>query len=325
MSSKSASLRHESPNNGIVSLLAELRTDSSPIPSSPQPRYAAPGPPAHVNQGNDFRPMLSQDDLVAIRHTLGGSTSLPSSSTTTLAPSAVRAETIAMPPQPGLNKTTHLNPTTSKNYRGALSIDRNVSADIPAHESCSAYLVGLPPTLGYYDLLGCLRYGKVVQTHIVPPNGRHRNSAAKVVFADRAGAEGLQAAVQDGTFGTLLGCYPRFMWNRIKVQAQNPNDPSSRVIRVTGPSRWVTELAICTFLWEHFYFDLEEITMIERGAGENTVEIRFGSLWFQSENAYHHLRSSHPERQSLTVDWSHDPCDAVDKPSMAQHGWIMEP
>jgi len=213
--------------------------------------------------------------------------------------------TVARPPE---MLQDHLSATTSKGYKGVWNLDRNVSADVPNSQNCSTYLTGLPPTLGYYDLLRCLRFGKVVQTHISPPGASHRNSAAKVVFSNRTDAERLQAAVRDGTF-SWPGSRVNFMWNRVKVAAQDASEPCSRAIRVTGPPQYVNELDLCAFMWSQFYFDLEEIVTIEHESNETTLEIRFGSLWFQSENAFHNLRSTHAQRQYLSVEWARDPCD----------------
>ncbi|KAK6857872.1 hypothetical protein PG995_005571 [Apiospora arundinis] len=306
----------------ITTLLSELRASSEPITPSntPKPRYVAPGPPPSHPPAPTWMntPRAMEDNYEAPAMQQPVSAWLPrSASPGSFIQPPVQPDPSSAARPPMINNP-RVSATTSKGYRGAWDLDRNVSANIPEDQNCSAYLTGLPPTLGYYDLLGSLQYGKVVQTHINPPGGRHRNSAAKVVFSDRAAAERLQAAVNDGSFG-WPGSRVNFMWNRVKAAAQDPNDPSSRTIRVTGPRRYVNELDLCVFLWTRFWFDLEEIVTIDKGLHETTLEIRFGSLWFQSENAFYHLRSTHPHRDELSVEWSCDPCDLVDGINTASH------
>ncbi|KAK8062735.1 hypothetical protein PG997_014832 [Apiospora hydei] len=192
-------------------------------------------------------------------------------------------------------------------YEGNALHWRNISADIPEEENCSVFVTGLPSNIGYFDLLQRVRYGHIVQSHINPPTGNHYGAAAKIVFWDRAGAGRFMAAVRHREVA-FLGCRVRATWNRVRVAPQDPADlTSSRVVRVQGPREIVNEQAICVFLWSHFYFDLEEIVTIEQGQEGSILEIRFGSFWFQSENAFRFLRENHPDRQSMMVEWAHDP------------------
>ncbi|KAK7959324.1 uncharacterized protein PG986_004178 [Apiospora aurea] len=194
-------------------------------------------------------------------------------------------------------------------YEGNALHWRNVSADIADDENCSVFVTGLSPNIGYYDLMQQLRFGRIVQTHINAPSGYYHTAAAKIVFWDRASAERFMGAVRSRQFA-FVGYRIRATWNRVKVAPQDPADvTSSRVIRVHGPHEIVNEEAICAFLWDHFYFDLEEILVIEKSTSSCTLEIRFGSFWFQSENAFRFLREEHPDRESITVAWAYDPCN----------------
>ncbi|KAK3294610.1 uncharacterized protein B0H64DRAFT_401116 [Chaetomium fimeti] len=79
----------------------------------------------------------------------------------------------------------------SPNYRGDPALTRNQSALIPAEANCSLFLVGLAPDLTTNELLSNVHgIGRVYATHINPPDPArgHANSAAKLVFFERAAA-----------------------------------------------------------------------------------------------------------------------------------------
>lgn len=112
----------------------------------------------------------------------------------------------------------------SPNYQGDTSLANNRSANIPESESCSLFILGLPPTLTTTQLLGAIRNaGRVWASHInLPePSRGHTTCAAKVIFFERAAAQRFYAAHQPHNGGFVTdpssGLPPaRVLWNRIR-------------------------------------------------------------------------------------------------------------
>ncbi|KAK8029602.1 Enoyl reductase LovC [Apiospora rasikravindrae] len=277
MSSSNSNVAGDEPTD-LSSLLTALHEVSAPITferRSPESRYVAPGPPAQVPY-SEYNIDRDHRETNQDQHQL---------------------VSLAQP---------------SPAYQGCAQHWRNICADIPSEENCSVFVTGLPGHIGYYDLLQRLQYGRIVQTHINAPTGHYNTAAAKVVFWNRVGAENFMTAVRCRDFA-FYGHRVRATWNRVKVAPQDPADvTSSRVIRVRGPREIVNEESLCAFLWDHFYFDLEEIVNVEQGLENTTLEIRFGSFWCQSENAFRCLRESHPDQETMTVEWVPDPCNVAE-------------
>ncbi|KAI0009627.1 hypothetical protein F4779DRAFT_640347 [Xylariaceae sp. FL0662B] len=210
------------------------------------------------------------------------------------------------------NRWSQMRPTgASPNYRGNPWIEANQSADIPEELNTALWIMNLPPTCTYQQLLGAIRgCGKVYATVINPPQEAdsnnnnnlnrstgHMTSAAKLVFFDRLGAERLFAQSQSGHF--IVGGYlPVVRPNRIKSKAREAG-PQCRVLHIEGPSALVNEHFLVAFFQTKFTFQLETILTLATHGAVTRQEWRFGSFRCQAESARQAI-TREKERATLT-------------------------
>jgi hypothetical protein len=216
------------------------------------------------------------------------------------------------PPQSSLPPhTQHINAivrTTagfSANYQGEIS-DKNRSANIPANRNCALFIKGLPPTLTVTQLLGAIRnIGRVYQTHINPPAGRHRTCAAKLIFFERRAAEAFMARFAQGfQIPGYPGHTAQVAWNR--VLTGETFDQVTRVLLISGPRDIVHPFRLTEYFRTKIYFDIDEV--FEFGEGNRYyVEYRFGSYRAQAELARMALLREMANR-GVQVRFGLDPC-----------------
>ncbi|KAI0139415.1 hypothetical protein F4776DRAFT_616075 [Hypoxylon sp. NC0597] len=142
----------------------------------------------------------------------------------------------------------------SQNYLGNHNLAANYSAPIPNSRNTSLWIVGLPPTLTYPQLLGSIRRcGKVKATCINFANQYHPTSAAKVVFFTHDAA----VRLMNQASGLVIDGYrPLIRWNRIRT-AESDEKLGSRVIRITGPRQLVSLENLQIFFLSRFDYDLD--------------------------------------------------------------------
>ncbi|KZL79093.1 f-box domain-containing protein [Colletotrichum incanum] len=185
----------------------------------------------------------------------------------------------------------------SDQYRGDIFNDRNMSADIPAHQSTSLWMEGLPAGCTPQLLLGAIAQvgptGKIWASYINPANAADNkpHAAAKVVFFSREGAEILLRASQAGMF--LVGDRrPRVTWNRIRTAPRSTIDShKSRVVFIYGPAQYVNQPRLSQ--WFRGFFRFESEVVIPRdyrvkpgGQAVQLLEWRFASTRCQGEAAF---------------------------------------
>ncbi|KAK8062047.1 hypothetical protein PG994_008413 [Apiospora phragmitis] len=98
--------------------------------------------------------------------------------------------------------TASAAPVMSDNYKGNKKLPANQSHAIPEEESCSTWIMFLPPACTVNMLLSSITYcDKVFATHINPPKlPDHPMAAAKVVFWTPEGADRLIKLARQGKF-----------------------------------------------------------------------------------------------------------------------------
>ncbi|KAI6370100.1 hypothetical protein MCOR25_004271 [Pyricularia grisea] len=222
----------------------------------------------------------------------------------------------------------------SPNYQGDTSLANNRSANIPESESCSLFILGLPPTLTTTQLLGAIRNtGRVWASHInMPePSRGHTTCAAKVIFFERAAAQRFYAAHQPHNGGFVTdpssGLPPaRVLWNRIRsaeVGASNTTaggggggpgsgGNKSRVLLIYGPKRLVNEPSLTAYFASKMEFQIDRAfelaSCVDLVTGQVMVlfEYRFGSFRCQAEAAKMSL--SREFKDEIKVWYGDDPC-----------------
>ncbi|TLS25706.1 hypothetical protein PpBr36_07282 [Pyricularia pennisetigena] len=226
----------------------------------------------------------------------------------------------------------------SPNYQGDTSLANNRSANIPESESCSLFILGLPPTLTTTQLLGAIRdTGRVWASHInkPEPSRGHATCAAKVIFFERAAARRFYEAHQphNGGFVTdpASGLPPaRVLWNRIRSAEVGPpstgaSGDKSRVLLIYGPQRKISEKWLTDYFAGKMDFQIDRAFELARDVNPVTGEImvlfeyRFGSFRCQAEAAKMALAREH--KNEIQVWYGDDPC-APRRPGPAPvHRW----
>ncbi|KAL2200720.1 hypothetical protein P885DRAFT_28106 [Corynascus similis CBS 632.67] len=180
----------------------------------------------------------------------------------------------------------------SPNYRGDPELARNQSATIPPEANCSLFIVGLAPDLTTHEFLSGIRnIGRVYATHINPPDpGRgHTQSAAKLIFFERASAERFFARYCLTGYATPRNpdLRARVTWNRVRSAEVDTGGTRSRVLLVSGPRKIVNETFLFSYLDGKLVYQVDEV--LHRGqsddGGRVLLEIRFGSFRCQAEAA----------------------------------------
>ncbi|KAJ2902267.1 hypothetical protein MKZ38_000808 [Zalerion maritima] len=91
-----------------------------------------------------------------------------------------------------LQRPTNISytPVNNPNYRGDNTLQANQSASIPQEQSCSLWIIGMPPTLTFRQLFDSIRnIGRIYAAVVNQPNEKHATCAVKLVFFELAAAE----------------------------------------------------------------------------------------------------------------------------------------
>ncbi len=198
----------------------------------------------------------------------------------------------------------------SVNYDGNIWLQQNRSADIPASESCSMFVTGLPADVTTHQLLAPIRnMGRVFASHINRPQPErgHLQSAAKIVFFERRAAARFFAwsNVQGYVVG---GRRARVVYNRIRAAEDGRSPAASRVVCVAGPPAVVSEAVLLPYFATKFSFQIDEV--LDHGPGPDgraLVEFRFGSFRCQAQSAK--LAVDCELRGLVTAFYGVDPCE----------------
>ena len=198
----------------------------------------------------------------------------------------------------------------SPNYQGNIHIERNRSADIPAGENCSLFVIGLPPDVTTRQLLASIRRaGRIYATHINPPEPEknHLSSAAKIIFFEVEAARRFCESASLGGF-VVGGQKARVVHNRIRTAAAPDPKHSSRVLIIYGPKHMVNAETLTVFFRSKLDFQIDEIINLPSPAnqpGFGLIEYRFGSYRCQAQAAKMALSREFSE---IKVYYGVDPC-----------------
>lgn len=195
----------------------------------------------------------------------------------------------------------------SPNYLGDVNIENNRSANIPDHQNCALWIMGLPANVTYKQLLGAIRdVGKIYATVINPPRDGHMTSAAKIVFFDRAGAEKLFYRCLSGDFKVMGKLVDNVRWNKIKSAAYH-SPTHSRAIRIIGPPLLMNFEFFNNFFKARFTYELDDCYETQCFKfGMRAHEWHFGSLRCQAASAKTAIERE--LKGIFDVTWAHDPC-----------------
>ncbi|KAK1980940.1 hypothetical protein LZ30DRAFT_750388 [Colletotrichum cereale] len=178
----------------------------------------------------------------------------------------------------------------SDQYRGDVFNDRNMSANIPAHQNTSLWMESLPAGCTSQLLLGAVAR---VASYINPANASDNKpcAAAKIVFFSREGAESLLRASHAGRF-MVGGRRPRVTWNRVKTANRGSRDSQkSRVVLMHGPGEYVNQPRLSQWFRRFFKFETEVVIprdyrINQEGQAVQLLEWRFASTRCQGEAAF---------------------------------------
>ncbi|KAI5917986.1 hypothetical protein F4810DRAFT_694145 [Camillea tinctor] len=178
-------------------------------------------------------------------------------------------------------------------YKGDLRNPNNHSAPIPKSMSTSVFISELPSSCTIHDVLNEIRgCGKIWASNLIPPQQNYATAAAKVVFWNREGLERFLQRWADGNF-IVGGRQPKVVMNDYH-SAPKGDSPSSRVLRIAGPSHIVNETYLRDFFRDKFTFEVDEVIVLlnEPYVNENTVEFRFSSYRAQASAAWKWLQAA---------------------------------
>lgn len=212
----------------------------------------------------------------------------------------------------------------SPNYMGNVFLEKNKSADIPANQNCSLFILGLPPRVTHHQILSAIHgIGRVYQTHINPPEPEKGNltAACKIIFFDRASAERFYDRYQPTGFRVPDETHyeGHVVWNRVRTAAQNHSDGLSRVLWISGPPQIVNGHNLTRYFGTKISFDVDMV--IEHGGNleRAVVEYRFGSYRCQAETAKMSINTE-LTGAGVRVWFGEDPCAAAESgESVYQH------
>ncbi|KAH9908893.1 hypothetical protein F4778DRAFT_202307 [Xylariomycetidae sp. FL2044] len=199
-------------------------------------------------------------------------------------------------------------------YHGTTDMTRTMGKEISDNENCCLYIV-VPGTVTHSDALDTIpKVGKIKALHINPPSaGKPNTSNIKLTFFKHNPARELLALMGAKQWKLGDGRLPQsYCWNRFGVRAENDTG-KSRVLKLTGPRRLVTEDALTEYFKTKLKYDVQKM---ESHVGEttiNTVTIFFGSYSNQAQGAHDALRKEHPDlmenKDAIRAEFCPDPCD----------------
>ncbi|KAF3763581.1 hypothetical protein M406DRAFT_262487 [Cryphonectria parasitica EP155] len=195
----------------------------------------------------------------------------------------------------------------SDNYEGNPENPKNQSANIPNEENCALFLTNLPARCSYQTLLRAIaqhRMGRVWSTYINSPLGEEQHEHQQRQAQDPSPAHHYGASIR-GDF-RVGGRRIHAKWNRHRTAAQSYENPTSRVVVISGPAAIVDRQWLGDLFDQYFEYQTEEVLVLAEGNGWRTLEWRFGSMRAQAHSAHQLLRSLYPG--VVTVKWAVDPC-----------------
>lgn len=133
----------------------------------------------------------------------------------------------------------------------------------------------------------------------------YSTSAAKVIFYHPLEAQHLLALGERGDF-RIRGRRITVKYNRHKTPAQVYENPTSRVLLISGPASIVYEEQLKGLYAQYFEYQTEEVIVVAEGNDWRVLEWRFGSMRAQAHSAYQLLKSLYPG--VVSVKWAVDPC-----------------
>ncbi|KAH6990227.1 hypothetical protein EDB80DRAFT_538796, partial [Ilyonectria destructans] len=206
----------------------------------------------------------------------------------------------------------------SNNYRGEHSA-RNASVrNLKPEENCALWLTNLPPDCTYHELLATIRnYGRIWCAVINEPDYlRHTTAAAKVVFFAPGPAQAFLAmSLIRGV--TIRNHRIKVTENRVKYKEEPMTGSESRVLIITGSSKFVNEKALTEFFQERFVFEVDEVITLIHAEQRTVLEYKFGSYRCQAHMGKMALEKDKPEGLEK-VEYGEDPCEVGD--TMSSYG-----
>lgn len=133
----------------------------------------------------------------------------------------------------------------------------------------------------------------------------YSTSAAKVIFYHPLEAQRLMVLAERSEF-RIHGRRIAAKYNRHKTPAQIYENPTSRVLLISGPASIVRKEYLNTLYAQYFEYQTEEVIVVAEGNNWSILEWRFGSMRAQAHSAYQLLKSLYPG--IVTVKWAVDPC-----------------
>lgn len=197
----------------------------------------------------------------------------------------------------------------SSRYHG-MHTENNASADhIPPELNCALWLTNLPPDVSIHELLQVIRHvGRIWCSYINKPDHvNHQTAAAKVVFFTPDAAQRLLSI--SWTQGLVIRGYRiKAGHNRIKYESRQQVGRASRVLIITGDSKFVNEATLTKYFEARFVFQIDEVLQLISNKTRAVVEYRFGSYRCQAQMGKMSLEKDRPVGFEK-VEFGEDPCE----------------
>ncbi|KAH8674988.1 hypothetical protein BGZ61DRAFT_481963 [Ilyonectria robusta] len=206
----------------------------------------------------------------------------------------------------------------SSNYRGEHSA-RNASVrNLKPGENCALWLTNLPPDCTYHELLGTIRNCGRIWCAVInkPDYVRHVTAAAKIVFFNPRPAQTfLGTSLFRGV--TIRNHRIKVTENRVKYKEEPMTGSESRVLIITGSSKFVNEKALTEFFRQRFVFEVDEVLTLIHAEQRTVLEYKFGSFRCQAHMGKMALEKDRPEGLEK-VEYGEDPCEVGE--TMSSYG-----
>ncbi|KAK4212569.1 hypothetical protein QBC37DRAFT_262477, partial [Rhypophila decipiens] len=240
--------------------------------------------------------------------------------------------TFSSPLEEGASKLTHFHPMDaiyegnepmtdrkrdllgfSPNYRGNVKNPRNRGNNADESENCSLFITNLPVETTVKELLDGLvalgPFGKVYQTHVMPPYGVHTLASARLLMWDRWSARRVLNVIQEGRL-ILRGQVARAIWDKnVRVPDARPQDYLSRTLLITGPVHIVDAEYLYDYLNERIFFQTQRVSVLSEFEEERELRWIFGSFYAQAQPAHMALRRRWPPSTGVSIMFGIDPMD----------------
>lgn len=182
---------------------------------------------------------------------------------------------------------------------------------VPAEVNCCIYIEGLHPQTTYRDLFQSVR-GKILRTHITPPQHKYPTAAAKIGFCTRRDAVNTYNHIVNGNMYIRGHVVRMVRWNWDGHREEEVYfKHQTRVLIIEGPTELMS-FELFEKLWStKIHYDLEARFRVPcNNQGRTRYEYRFGSIANQAEAAKWII-----EREPILagklyeVTYGQDPCD----------------